>query len=715
MKRLLTAVLAAAMVLSLSVFAFAASPTYRVAYLSSLGYLADKDGVVDLDNPVSSRTEVDFGETVYFPLFNANRDTYEQNSDSADAAKKALEKANADYAAAQSAEADAQKARDAAKKAVDDFDTKAAEIKTAFETAESALTQYTNAKSALAALGNKSVWTDRLAKVDTTVLTDALIASTIGARYPATATDLTVLALPANLFSTSLDAVGYGLPAGNYTKKQAIEIATTNRNNAITQFKGEIKKIEDAEKNAATKKTALSNALKAVNRLFPSFTVTDPDKVTAQALSTAKANSQNKTALTKALSDAESALTKAKAATEKAKSAQEAAQKAYDAASSSADGSYIFVHESSAVSSAKVSLSWKEGKKFVESADIVRRTASSKTFYLGSNSAMRKIYFLAVKTKSASTTETEYASGTARIRKSGSDGFDVESSISITLKYAAADSDGMIPKTPAVFDEGDGFYADEEFTFYFADDDYSSFVVDTRRQGEILLGFDTDFDDKIGDKVAKTNPNADLDFYNGNYAKFKKTGTLYLSYPESKAYVYEISSSGKLSLVSNAKYDKDEEAFVIRTNTLGRYVISTEKLKLTESSSSESSAPSSSTSSVSNAPRPSSSTAAPPASTAPPRSSTTPPSSSQSSSSKPSSSESSEISSSSAPSSSSEPSSEEVEEVIIRTEPDDPDVPTKKGGISWLIWALILAGLAAVLVAVGVIFYSNRNSGQRML
>jgi len=52
---------------------------------------------------------------------------------------------------------------------------------------------------------------------------------------------------------------------------------------------------------------------------------------------------------------------------------------------------------------------------------------------------------------------------------------------------------------------------------------------------------------------------------------------------------------------------------------------------------------------------------------------------------------------------------------VIHTEPDDPDVPTKKGGISWLIWALILAGLAAVLVAVGVIFYSNRNNGQRML
>ena len=43
------------------------------------------------------------------------------------------------------------------------------------------------------------------------------------------------------------------------------------------------------------------------------------------------------------------------------------------------------------------------------------------------------------------------------------------------------------------------------------------------------------------------------------------------------------------------------------------------------------------------------------------------------------------------------------------------NVPTKQKGVSWLVWGLILAGLAAILVAVGVIFYTHRNSGDRML
>jgi hypothetical protein len=52
--------------------------------------------------------------------------------------------------------------------------------------------------------------------------------------------------------------------------------------------------------------------------------------------------------------------------------------------------------------------------------------------------------------------------------------------------------------------------------------------------------------------------------------------------------------------------------------------------------------------------------------------------------------------------------------VIVSTDTDD-DIPTKSGGVSWIVWLLILAGLIAVLVAVGVIFYTKKNSGRRML
>ncbi|MBR6735297.1 MAG: hypothetical protein IKL92_00305, partial [Oscillospiraceae bacterium] len=298
---------------------------------------------------------------------------------------------------------------------------------------------------------------------------------------------------------------------------------------------------------------------------------------------------------------------------------------------------------------------------------------------------------------------------------------DTAAYISLTVGAPIADPDSDITATPQLFEEDYSFDAEEDHIFYFEEDSSSWFEVNTKSQKDIVLAFDTEWDDDLADEIYEKNPNADLDFYNGNYAKFSKTGTLWLGYPEDDAddaYVYAVSSSGKLSLV-NAEYDEYEEAFAIRTNTLGRYVISTEKLKLSSTSSGGSgSGTGTGTGTVVSS---SKSSAAAPVSSSKPASST-PVSSSKPASSTPASSQvssqesSKESKPSSEPLSIKEPSSEEDNKHVSgTTDPEDNDVPTKKGGVSWIVWLLILAGLVAVVIAVGVIFYTKKNSGRRML
>jgi hypothetical protein len=340
--------------------------------------------------------------------------------------------------------------------------------------------------------------------------------------------------------------------------------------------------------------------------------------------------------------------------------------------------------------------------------------------------------------KTSSSTDEQDIEGDIGISKSGSNGFsysDTKTSVSLTASFDSVGSgDQDIPTSPMLFSAGNGFVAEKDHIFTFADDDDSYFEVSTTNQKDIVLAFDTDWDDELGDEILDKYPDADLDFYNGNYAKFSKTGTLYLANSNDDAYVYEISSSGKLTRV-DAEYDDYEEAYVITTNTLGRYVISTMKISLSSSSSSSSS--SSASASVSSASSASTVTAASSTtttastststSTTPASSSTAPASSSTQTSTKPSSSStpssSTSSSSSSKESESSEPlsvveSSSEADDtfdnVIVSTDTDD-DIPTKSGGVSWIVWLLILAGLIAVLVAVGVIFYTKKNSGRRML
>ncbi len=430
--------------------------------------------------------------------------------------------------------------------------------------------------------------------------------------------------------------------------------------------------------NEATKKALMSTATGGATTIDAAETVVDNRKQTMEGLE-------------ETWGDATKLVTSTAAALESARTS-----------------SYLYVYEQDATKGIKISKKWEESGSYVSDVDVVRKRVRSDINATGS---MQYIYFLAIKIKSSSSTQDRDLLGTVTLKKSGSDGFEVSTDIGLEIGYSSAsDTDageGVITSTPRTFKEGDGFEAEEDCLFEFEDDSDSYFQVNTIGQGSIVLAFNNDFDDDIEEDY----PDAILWFFNGNYASFNRVGDLYLSYPDDDGYVYEISKSGDLTRI-NPDYDEYEEAYHIRTRTLGRYVISDTRLSITSSSSSSSSSSSGSgtgtgtgtggtgTAVVPTAPSTPSYTYTPPAAS----SSTAPPAQS-----------------------SSEPEEEEEEEEsepeelededddIVEVVVDDQEAegPEEKSGIPAWVWAMIIVGLAAVPVAIGVVYYLHSRPLRR--
>ena len=128
------------------------------------------------------------------------------------------------------------------------------------------------------------------------------------------------------------------------------------------------------------------------------------------------------------------------------------------------------------------------------------------------------------------------------------------------------------------------FDCDEEVELGFNDD--STFTVDVSGQPKTLLYFDTDFNSSIAAKY----PLAELNFWNGNGAKFNRTGEMFLSIGDEDYddyYFYQINSDGSLSEVPNAEYDDADEGFYFKTRTLGSYVVSDMELDTSATESSD--------------------------------------------------------------------------------------------------------------------------------
>ncbi|MDF3006106.1 MAG: hypothetical protein K0S22_2578 [Oscillospiraceae bacterium] len=243
--------------------------------------------------------------------------------------------------------------------------------------------------------------------------------------------------------------------------------------------------------------------------------------------------------------------------------------------------SYVGVYESSATKNIKIKTDWDGGSAYIDKLSVVKKRFIGNP---GSNidlSASKYCYFLAIKTKTRSSTTTAKNDvyGTVKLKKSGDYGFDYDDmqvEVDFEVGYTAPDDSNVIPITPALFVPDEDFDEYDDETFDFEADSNSYFVVNTTNQKKIVLGMNTDYDDDIADKY----PNANLDFFNGNGATFNKLGYLHL-YAERSSYVYEVEDNNTLRKI-NVSYDSYDDAYVIRTRTLGRYVISDMKLKVAE-------------------------------------------------------------------------------------------------------------------------------------
>ena len=80
---------------------------------------------------------------------------------------------------------------------------------------------------------------------------------------------------------------------------------------------------------------------------------------------------------------------------------------------------------------------------------------------------------------------------------------------------------------------------------------------------------------------------ADISFLNFNGMEFERNATVYFYWPDEDGYIYEISSSGKLTK-SSAKWSDSEGCWVLKTSKLGAFAFSDEKLKASGSASSSS-------------------------------------------------------------------------------------------------------------------------------
>ena len=224
---------------------------------------------------------------------------------------------------------------------------------------------------------------------------------------------------------------------------------------------------------------------------------------------------------------------------------------------------------------------------FTEDADFTSDMANDYGFVSG-----KYYYMVAITVEDSSSTSDADIIGALTLSKSKkpkADDIDFDVAINV-------DWEQSYRKTEDLTIEGDydpiyseTYYAlkfdcDEEIELGFNDD--STFTVDVSGQPKTLLYFDTDFNSSIAAKY----PLAELNFWNGNGAKFNRTGEMFLSIGDEdydNYYLYQINSDGSLSEVANAEYDDADEGFYFKTRTLGSYVVSDMELDTSATESSD--------------------------------------------------------------------------------------------------------------------------------
>lgn len=270
------------------------------------------------------------------------------------------------------------------------------------------------------------------------------------------------------------------------------------------------------------------------------------------------------------------------------------------------------VTESETVSSLKVKASWEEGKNLVSSVSIVKKKVSNAkdssatplkdsdgNEYPTMDTLLTKVsglvdtytvdkyyYFIAIATTSSTSTADADVIGTLTLSKSKHpkvDDLDMDIAVNIgwennynsDTNKLGLNVTGDVGPLKAETYYAMKFNCDDEVDIEFNDE--SIFTVDVSGQSKVLFYYDTDFNSKIAAKY----PLADLNFWNGNGAKFNRVGEMFLACKEDYAqFLYQVNADGTLSEVPGAEFDKYDEGFYFNTRVLGTYVISDMELEL---------------------------------------------------------------------------------------------------------------------------------------
>lgn len=246
----------------------------------------------------------------------------------------------------------------------------------------------------------------------------------------------------------------------------------------------------------------------------------------------------------------------------------------------------IIIDKSSVLNDVKVRCSVDEGNGYIAAkpAFVIKKVDSLNegAEKAGKLEAGKKFGFVAFKT--ADKFQMEDKDFEMTITLYDKDGNANESAITLdgTIGYGTSEAKTFFRVGGPVvsFDDIDG-----EIEMEFGDDK-AYFTVNADGQKDLFLRLD-DSDDALEDKYPEAS--IEIRYFAGNNKTFRRSGELKINADmvEGKdgkmvaPFIYE-NNKGKLSVCKDAKYDSDKEAFIIKTNKLGNYVISDKELKVEE-------------------------------------------------------------------------------------------------------------------------------------
>ncbi len=190
-------------------------------------------------------------------------------------------------------------------------------------------------------------------------------------------------------------------------------------------------------------------------------------------------------------------------------------------------------------------------------------------------------YFVEVETKDYTGADSYDVVGFVSVGKSTSDAED-RGNAAVAITLSAGDYDNGTPQDNDIEIEGESGavveFEDNAGEIYIHWNDEAMFIVNVSGQGDLNLGYNTDFDSEFADRHGYAN----IDFLNFvAQPRFNRNGEFYL-YASEDAYIYVLDEDGLPREISGLDYDEDEEAWTFRTNQLTSYVISDEELVLTD-------------------------------------------------------------------------------------------------------------------------------------